>query len=303
MTNVIRRLPAEPGVYRFRDRHGAVLYLGRAADLRSRVRSYWSDLGDRRHLGPMVASIEYVEAVVCASRHEAAWLERGLLEAELPPWNRTPGGQEVVAHIRLDAREATPGLSVEHETEGPIDGVRWFGPYLGGLQVRRAVATLRRIFPIQYAGSHPTGTQRAFAQRLGVGDDDRGALAQAITAILDRRPAAIAAAMDHLGRERDRASAAQSYELAERAQQEVRALAWITSPQRLAHRDGRDSDVHGWAGGMLFTLTIRGGRPTGWLAQRSDLSTPTQRLVESTPVDLRAFALRNAELAGDLAQR
>ena len=73
------RLPLGPGVYRFRDATGRVLYLGRATSLRRRVASYWGDLGDRGHLAAMVARIARVEAVPCSSAHEVAWLERNLL--------------------------------------------------------------------------------------------------------------------------------------------------------------------------------------------------------------------------------
>src|SRR5262249_56977330 len=72
------RLPSTPGVYRFRDAGGRVLYLGRAVQLRRRVGSYWTDLGDRSHLAAMVARIARIEAVSCDSEHEAAWLERNL---------------------------------------------------------------------------------------------------------------------------------------------------------------------------------------------------------------------------------
>jgi excinuclease ABC subunit C len=58
------RLPQAPGVYRFRDQAGRVLYVGRTVSLRRRVRSYWGDLGDRGHLAPMVARIAQVEAVI-----------------------------------------------------------------------------------------------------------------------------------------------------------------------------------------------------------------------------------------------
>lgn len=91
----IARLPAAAGVYRFRGDDGTVLYIGRATTLRSRVASYWSDLREREHLTAMVAAVARVEAVACASVHEAAWLERNLLEARKPRWNRTAGGQEV----------------------------------------------------------------------------------------------------------------------------------------------------------------------------------------------------------------
>jgi excinuclease ABC subunit C len=100
----VARLPPGPGVYRFRDAAGAVLYLGRAICLRRRVASYWGDLGDRGHLAVMVARIARVEAVPCASGHEAAWLERNLLQRGKPPWNRNPsGGQESEVWIRLSA--------------------------------------------------------------------------------------------------------------------------------------------------------------------------------------------------------
>ena len=87
----VAALPQAPGVYRFRDARAGVLYLGRAVNLRRRVASYWGDLGSRGHLASMVARIARVQALVCDSEHEAAWLERNLLERRLPRWNRTAG--------------------------------------------------------------------------------------------------------------------------------------------------------------------------------------------------------------------
>jgi excinuclease ABC subunit C len=121
------RLPLAPGVYRFRDAGGRILYLGRATSLRRRVVSYW---GDRAHLNSMVTRIARVEAVACDSAHEAAWLERNLLQARKPPWNRArTGGQEVEVWIRLSDDPRTPGVAVVHERNGKD---RHFGPYLGG---------------------------------------------------------------------------------------------------------------------------------------------------------------------------
>ena len=109
-------LPLAPGVYRFRDARRGVLYLGRATSLRRRVASYWGDLSGRAHLGAMMARVARVEAVTCDSVHEAAWLERNLLLARKPPWNRAPaGGQEVEVWIRLSEGAATPGVAVVHE--------------------------------------------------------------------------------------------------------------------------------------------------------------------------------------------
>ena len=73
---VVAQLPSGPGVYRFRDESGSVLYIGRAADLRRRVRSYWAEQGDRPLLARLVRRVTRVEVAVCDSTHEAAWLER-----------------------------------------------------------------------------------------------------------------------------------------------------------------------------------------------------------------------------------
>ncbi len=187
----IGELPDGPGVYRFRDARGRVLYIGRASALRSRVGSYWSDLRGRDHLAPMVAGISRIEAVSCDSVHEAAWLERNLLESSLPRWNKTPGGQESAVYMRLDTRPSAPGLSaVYHAT--PAGQVRYFGPYLGGLRVRQAITALHRILPLSYAKARLAGAERDMARVKAVGHDDRGVLVGSLAAILEREPVAVA---------------------------------------------------------------------------------------------------------------
>jgi excinuclease ABC subunit C len=115
------RLPSGPGVYRFRDGRGHALYIGRAVNLRRRVRSYWGELGDRRHLARMVARVVRVEALACDSEHEAAWVERNLLETQRPHWNRMLGGLETPVFIRLDPRARAPRLDTVHMVE-PVRG-------------------------------------------------------------------------------------------------------------------------------------------------------------------------------------
>jgi excinuclease ABC subunit C len=139
----------------------------------------------------MVARIARLEAVVCDSAHEAAWLERNLLQASLPPWNRAPsGGQEKEVWIRLSESARAPGVTVVHRpTSSP--GVRHFGPYLGGLQVRRAVSGLSRALPLAYAGGPPSGARQEMARALGVSAAERDGLAQAVAAVLERDPAAV----------------------------------------------------------------------------------------------------------------
>jgi len=306
----VRALPAEPGVYRFLDSRGTVLYLGRATALRARVASYWAaDLGDRRHLAPMVSRVARIEAVRCESVHEAAWLERNLLERSLPRWNRTAGGQETEVYLELDERSAAPGLTVRHQ---PRSGSwrRPFGPYLGGLRARQAAAGLNRVLPLAAIGTGLTGTRRELARARGrhpaghdpVGQDSasREQIAAEVEAVLDRDPAAVARARAGLEALRDQASAALAYELAGRIQGELAALDWVTSPQRVTSQGAADFDACGWSRGLLVTFGVRGGRLSLW-SQRACPQAGASAAVAATPPGWAGFAGRNAELAAALA--
>jgi excinuclease ABC subunit C len=288
------RLPQAPGVYRFRDQAGRVLYVGRAVSLRRRVRSYWGDLGDRRHLAPMVARIARVEAVVCDSAHEAAWLERNLLKRRLPPWNRSPGGQEAEVWIRLSESSRTPGVTVVRRPS-PGD----FGPYLGGQKVRDAVTGLGRVLPLAYAGDGRAGTERDMARVRGASPGMRVELARAVGAVLGREQAAVARVRTELTARRDAAAAALAFEFAGRLQAELQALDWITEEQKVTRAQG-DADVCGWADGVLVCFEIRGGRMSGWRQRPCGAAAAGPHLARS-PSPWAAFARRSAELAARLS--
>lgn len=289
-------LPATPGVYRFRDARGRVLYVGRATELRARVGSYGGDLRDRRQLRRMVPAVTRVEAVACDSVHEAAWLERNLLEESLPRWNKTAGGAEVPAYLRLDARPSTAGLRLTHEAGPPVAGVRIFGPYLGGTRARLAVSALHRVHPLAAAGSRLTGAERELAARRGVSAADREELAEAVAAVLRRDPVAVAAAVRELERARDRAAAALAFELAGRVQEELRALGWVTAAQQVTTLEPVDLTVHGWADGWLVSFAVRAGRVRTWSQRRCARPPP------EPPAAWAEFARRNAELAATLVR-
>lgn len=307
-------LPSAPGVYRFRDAQGRVLYLGRATSLRSRVASYWGDLGGRAHLGAMVARVARVEAVACDSVHEAAWLERNLLQASKPPWNRAPtGGQEVEVWIRLSHDPRTPGIAVVHEPDrapdrrrdrtpdyGPAKTAKHFGPYLGGRQVRLAVSGLCRVLPLNYASDGLAGTRQDMARIRSVVAADRATLATTVALVLGRDPNATASLKASLTERRDAASRGLAFELAGRLQQEIEALDWVTAEQKVTRPQPADHDVYGWSNGTLVRFAIRGGRLTGWIHRACGEATARRHLA-STPTDWLPFAQRNAELAARLA--
>jgi excinuclease ABC subunit C len=295
----ISRLPLAPGVYRFRDAAGEVLYIGRATALRSRVTSYWSDLRGRRHLAPMVARVARVEAVACDSPHEAAWLERNLLETARPRWNRTAGGQESPVYLRLDARPQAPGLTVARRHQ-PGGGLRYFGPYLGGLRARQAAAAIGRVCPLAATGTALGGAERDMARARGAAGGDRGALAAAVAAILAREPAAVSAARARLEQLRDAAAEVLAFELAGKIDSELRSLDWVTSPQRVTTLEPACFEACGWSGQVLVRFVIRAGRLCEWSQERYDRTAATAALA-ATPAGWAGFARRTAELAATLS--
>lgn len=293
------RLPIGPGVYRFRDERGRALYIGRATNLRRRVGSYGGDLRDRRHLATMVRRIASVEAVACASAHEAAWLERNLLERRLPSWNRAIGGAEVPVYLRLDARPGSAGLRVVH-TVAERTGVRHFGPYLGGAKVRLAASALHRMLPVAYTNDGLSATGRDLARVFGVDPGDRESLLAAVSAILDRDQLAVTSFGAALARRRDAAAKELAFEFAGKVQAEIEAIAWVVSEQKVTSVKAENLDVHGWSDGLLVQFEIRDGRLQDWRQRRCGAATARRHLA-GTPPAWTAFAQRNAELAARLA--
>jgi excinuclease ABC subunit C len=295
--DAVAALPAAPGIYRFRDGGGRVLYVGRAGELRRRVGSYWGDLRDRRHLRRMMPRVARIEALVCDSVHEAAWAERNLLERSMPPWNRMVGGLEVPVSIRLDASAQAPrlGLTSIHR---PAPGVRCFGPYLGARKVQQALSGLERLYPLGHAGPTRTAAERELARVRGGQDTPVAQLASAVASVLDREPTAVAGALAALTARRDAAAGAQAYEAAARLQQEIEAVEWVAAPQRVtAHGQEGDQTVTAWEDDVLVRLRFRDGRLRAWEQETSTRSAPGARAPEGWVLFLR----RNAALATRLA--
>ncbi|HJZ09702.1 MAG TPA: hypothetical protein VJ283_16550 [Trebonia sp.] len=302
LSAMIARLPLTPGVYRFRDAAGQVLYLGRATVLRRRVASYWLDLRDRGHLAPMVARVRRIEAVSCDSAHEAAWLERNLLTTSLPLWNRTVGGQEHPVYIRLDPRPARPGLAVAHRPANRSAVIAYFGPYLGGRRARQAVKGLGRVLPLAYTGAELRGTLLDIARARGLAEADRGYCVETITAVLRREPDAVTGVRARLEELREAAVGALAFELAGDITSEMRALEWVTSPQRASSMAATDFTASGWSGGVLSSFIVRRGQVREWAQAACPESDAATRLA-GTPPDWAGFAQRNAELAAALSSR
>jgi DNA polymerase-3 subunit epsilon len=139
------KLPRQPGVYVFRDGAGRALYVGKATDLRSRVRSYFSS-DDRRKIGPMLREAQGVDHHPCASALEAAVLEARLLHALTPRYNRQGTRWEKAAYLRLDPSEPFPRLAVarSHRGRGLV-----VGPVPSARVAKLAIEAIETVVPIR----------------------------------------------------------------------------------------------------------------------------------------------------------
>jgi len=144
----VRALPVQPGVYLFQDAAGRVIYVGKAANLRSRVRSYFARSGDGRmqtHL--LVARIRALEVVVTGTVKEALLLENQLIKKHKPRFNVRLRDDKNYLALRLDPRETYPRFT---ETRGfARDGAEHFGPYTSSTSLRETLGALQKIFPLR----------------------------------------------------------------------------------------------------------------------------------------------------------
>ena len=140
------QLPRSPGVYIFRDRAGRALYVGKATNLRSRVRSYFSS-DDRRKIGPMLRETQSVDHVVCRSTLEAAVLEARLIAAYLPRYNRQGTGQRRYVYVKLTLNEPFPRLAIVRTPKA--DGGLYVGPLSSTRAAQLVVDAIESVMPLR----------------------------------------------------------------------------------------------------------------------------------------------------------
>ncbi|MCC5953016.1 MAG: DEDD exonuclease domain-containing protein [Acidimicrobiia bacterium] len=163
-----RDLPPRPGVYLFRDRGGRPLYVGKATDLRARVRSYFSS-DDRRKVGQLLREAHQIDHRECATSLEAAVVELRWMHALRPRFNRVARDPERYRYVRLTVGEPFPRLSVVR-TPDPAKGLH-LGPVSSTARARAVVEAIESAVPLrrctQRLGRLPTRAQPCTAAQLG----------------------------------------------------------------------------------------------------------------------------------------
>src|SRR6478672_6610111 len=141
----IATLPTGPGVYLMKDAAGEVIYVGKAVNLRSRVRSYFTRGGDERAFIPLLDSIlGDVETFIVSNEKEALLLENELIKKHQPRFNVLLKDDKNFICLRLDTRHPYPRLEVVRRFKR--DGAVYFGPYSSAHSIRETLRTINRYF-------------------------------------------------------------------------------------------------------------------------------------------------------------
>jgi excinuclease ABC subunit C len=271
------QIPTEPGVYRFRDADGRVIYVGKAKNLRSRLTSYFQDpAGLHQRTRTMVATARSVDWVVVDTEVEALTLEYAWIKEFDPRFNVRYRDDKSYPYLAVTVGEEFPRATVMRGEKR--NGVRYFGPYAHAWAIRETVDQLLRVFPMRtcsrgvFRRAHASGRpcllgyiEKCSAPCVGT------VTAEEHRAIVDDFCAFMAG--DSAGFVRARtvqmaaAAAELDYERAARLRDDLFALQRVLERNALVLPDGTDADVVGMASDELEASVrvfhVRDGRVRG----------------------------------------
>ena len=276
----------EPGVYRFRDPHGRVIYVGKAKSLRSRLTSYFADISS---LAPrtrqMVMTAGSVEWTVVNTEVEALQLEYNWIKEFDPRFNIRYRDDKSYPVLAVTLNEEYPRLMVYRGARRK--GVRYFGPYSHAWAIRETLDLLTRVFPARTcsAGVFKRHSQIDRPCLLGYIDKCSAPCVGRVTADEHRRIVLdfcdfLAGKTDRLARDMEQqmneAAAELDFERAARLRDNISALKRALEKQAVVFGDGTDADVVAFADDALEAAVqvfhVRGGRvrgQRGWIVEKS----------------------------------
>ncbi|MGA9102309.1 excinuclease ABC subunit UvrC [Aeromicrobium sp.] len=278
-------IPVGPGVYRFRDDTGRVIYVGKAKSLRARLNSYFQDIaGLHPRTQQMVLTASGVEWTVVDTEVEALQLEYTWIKEFDPRYNVKYRDDKSYPWLAVTVSEEFPRVMVMRGAQRK--GVRYFGPYGHAWAIRDTVDTLLRVFPMRSCSAGVFRRAKAVGRPCLLGDigkcaapcvgrvsaEEHRAIVDDFMAFMGGQTAGFTRRIKTRMRE---ASEAQEYELAARLRDDLAALNRVLEKQTVVLGDGTDADVFGFEIDPLEVavqiFTVRGGRirgQRGWVADR-----------------------------------
>ena len=269
-------LPVEPGVYLFKNDRGTVLYVGKAQNLRTRVRQYLAGQDGRMQVPALMTRAKDVEVLVTSNVKEALLLENELIKQHKPVFNVKLRDDKQYLALRLDPTETWPRLQTVRRFRK--DGAEYFGPYTSSVALKESLSNLRRLFPLR---SCRDGTFRDYARRgrpcieyemkrcmgpcCGLADAEAyAAQVQGTVLFLRGRSKEL---VNRLVAEMEKASAEERFEEAARVRNRLASIQQTLEEQQIVDERKVDRDVLGLArqGGEveIQVLHVRDGRVMG----------------------------------------
>jgi len=256
----IDRLPLDPGVYLFKDPGGKILYVGKAANLRHRVRSYFQNpAGDLKTLS-MVEQAADVDYLVTTNEKEALILEDNLIKEHHPRYNVKLRDDKNYPCLRLSLGEEFPVLSFARRIRK--DGALYFGPYPSARSLRETLKFIRQLFPIR------TSLDTKFTQRMPTWAKIEPAryreTVHQVRMFLEGKNEEL---LNSLKKKMEEDSSRLNFESAARIRDQITHIEKVIEKQKAVSTDFIDRDVfgiyRGEEGMAVYLLFVRGGKLLG----------------------------------------
>lgn len=237
----LNRIPASPGVYQMRDAGGNILYVGKAANLYHRVRSYF---GGGQKLTPkienMVTRVADIDFYVTASEQEALILEATLIKKYHPRYNVNLKDDKTFPYLKISTTEEWPQIYSTRRLEP--DGARYFGPFASAKSVKQTLKVIKRIFPFRNCTRKITGTdaRACLEYHLGhcaapcTGEVNRREYGQVIKEVILFLEGKQERIIRELERQMNRAAESLDFERAARFRDQVQSIREVIEGQKIA---------------------------------------------------------------------
>lgn len=221
----LSKLPTAPGVYFHKNAAGEIIYVGKAAVLKNRVRQYFQKSVKDVKTQALVREIADTDWITVETEMDALFLESEMIKRYMPKWNILLRDDKTVSYVRIDMKSEVPYVSF---TRNPVDdGATYIGPFYGKAAVEKAVRTLRRIFPYYvkpYTGKKTLDTDLGLTPGIEVGKstpkDYKRNLRKLIRCLEGGRESLI----QELEKTMAKQAEAGNYELAAEARDQIRGL-------------------------------------------------------------------------------
>jgi excinuclease ABC subunit C len=247
-------LPAKPGCYLMKSADGAVIYVGKAINLRNRVRSYFQLSADHgRKVAELVTHVADVEWIVVGSELEALILEMNLIKRHRPKYNVRLKDDKRYPYIQVRWADAFPTVLITRRMVE--DGSRYFGPYTSVWAVHETLDILRRIFPYLTCDRVITGQDSRACLYADIrlclapciGAVDQAGYRQMIDDLCRFLQGETEAVEERLRQEMNRASQVLAYERAAALRDQLQAIDKVVEGQKIVSQERIDSDVIAFA--------------------------------------------------------